>query len=132
MSRPEALIAAAQAGDKAAAEALVPMFEKIFVTKTSAEWLQIFRELDIVSGKINHFADVLEDEQAWANDYIQKYQCQNGAERILPTCPVRLGSQGAFALGKPVMYGENNDDILTGLNYTPEQIKALKENGTIG
>ena len=116
----------------AAAETLVPMLEKAFAAKTSEEWLQIFRELDVVCGRINHFRDVLEDEQAWANDYIQKYQCQNGAERILPTCPVRLGSQGAFALGKPVMYGENNDDILISLNYTPEQIKALKDNGTIG
>lgn len=115
-----------------AAEKLVPLFEKAFAAKTSDEWLQTFRELDVVCGRVNHFRDVLEDEQAWANDYIQKYQCQNGAERILPTCPVRLGSQGAFALGKPVMYGENNEDILTSLNYTPEQIKALKENGTIG
>ena len=116
----------------AAAEQLVPQFEKAFVTKTSDEWLQIFRELDIVCGKLNHFADVLEDEQAWANTYIQKYRCQNGEERVLPTCPVRLGSHGAFPLGKPVMYGENNDDILANLGYTTEEIKALKENGTIG
>jgi crotonobetainyl-CoA:carnitine CoA-transferase CaiB-like acyl-CoA transferase len=120
------------ADSMAAAETLVPLFEKAFAGKTSDEWLQIFRDLDVVCGRLNHFADVLEDEQAWANTYIQKYQCQNGQERILPTCPVRLGSHGAFVLGKPVMYGENNDDILTSLNYTPEQIKALKENGTIG
>ncbi len=116
----------------AVAEQLVPQFEKVFATKTSDEWLQIFRELDIVCGRLNHFADVLEDEQAWANTYIQKYKCQNGEERILPTCPVRLGSHGAFALGKPVMYGENNDDILAKLGYTSEEAKALKENGTIG
>jgi len=115
-----------------AAETLVPQFEKAFATKRSTEWLQIFRELDVVCGRLNHFADVLEDEQAWANEYIKKYRCQNGAERILPTCPVRLGSQGAFELGKPVMYGENNDDVLASLGYTPEQIKTLKENGTIG
>jgi len=115
-----------------AAEKLVPMFEKIFITRTSDEWLQTFRELDIVSGKINHFADVLEDEQAWANGYIQKYECRNGAERILPTCPVRLGSQGVIKLGKPVLYGEHNVDVLESLGYTAEQIDALKENGTIG
>ena len=114
------------------AEQVVPLLEQAFATKNSDEWLKIFAELDIVCGRVNHFRDVLEDEQAWANDYIQKYRCQNGEERILPTCPVRLGSQGAFALGKPVQYGENNDEILTGLHYTPEQIKALKENGTIG
>jgi crotonobetainyl-CoA:carnitine CoA-transferase CaiB-like acyl-CoA transferase len=115
-----------------AAEVLVPMFEKIFITKTSVEWLNIFRELDIVSGKINHFADVLEDEQAWANEYIQKYTCQNGNERILPTCPVRLGSQGAIKLGKPMQYGENNVDVMKSLGYSDEQIKELFEKGALG
>ena len=114
-----------------AAETLVPMFEKIFVTKTSDEWLKIFRELDIVSGKINHFADVLEDEQAWANEYIQKYTCQNGNERILPTCPVRLGSQGAIKLGKPMQYGENNEEVMASLGYSDEQIRELFEKGAL-
>ena len=115
-----------------AAETLVPMFEKIFVTKTSEEWLNMFRDLDIVSGKINHFADVLEDEQAWANEYIQKYTCQNGNERILPTCPVRLGSQGAIKLGKPMQYGENNEEVMASLGYSEEQIKELFEKGALG
>ena len=114
-----------------AAETLVPMLEKIFVTKTSEEWLKIFRELDIVSGKINHFADVLEDEQAWANQYIQKYTCQNGNERILPTCPVRLGSQGAIKLGKPMQYGENNEEVMASLGYSEEQIRELFEKGAL-
>ena len=129
---PEQLGIVTMADAISVAEQVVPLLEQAFATKNSDEWLKIFAELDIVCGRVNHFRDVLEDQQAWANDYIQKYRCQNGEERILPTCPVRLGSQGAFALGKPVRYGENNDEILTGLHYTPEQIKALKENGTIG
>lgn len=116
----------------AAAETLVPMLEKAFLAKTSAEWLKIFRELDIVCGKINHFADVLEDEQAWANDYIQTYQCRNGAERILPTCPVRLGSQGAIKLGAPMLYGEHNDQVMTDLGYSEAEIAAMKEKGVLG
>lgn len=115
-----------------AAETLVPLFEKAFATKTSTEWLQIFRDLDVVCGRLNHFADVLEDEQAWANDYIQKYECQNGAERILPTCPVRLGSQGAIKLGKPMMYGEHNQQVMTDLGYSEAEIAAMKENGVLG
>ena len=115
-----------------AAELLVPQFEKAFATKTSTEWLQIFRDLDVVCGRLNHFADVLEDEQAWANEYIQKYECQNGAERILPTCPVRLGSQGAIKLGAPMMYGEHNDSIMAGLGYSEAEIAAMKEKGVLG
>ncbi|MBR2934097.1 MAG: CoA transferase [Oscillospiraceae bacterium] len=114
-----------------AAETLVPMFEKIFVTKTSEEWLKTFRELDIVSGKINHFADVLEDEQAWANQYLQTYTCGNGAERVLPTCPVRLGSQGALKFGAPVLYGEHNRAVLADLGYTEAQIDEIIAKGAL-
>lgn len=115
-----------------AAETLVPQFEKAFATKTSEEWLKIFRELDVVCGRLNHFADVLEDEQAWANEYIQKYECNNGAERILPTCPVRLGSQGAIKLGKPMLYGEHNEAVLKSLGYTDDQIRQMFETGALG
>lgn len=114
------------------AEDLVPIFEKSFLTKTSDEWLKIFSDLDIVCGRLNHFRDVLEDEQAWANTYIQKYHCTNGAERILPTCPVRLGSHGAFSLGEPVMYGAHNSEVLASIGYIGDQIEELIKDGTIG
>lgn len=113
------------------AEEIVPIYEKAFVTKTSDEWLQIFRELDIVCGRLNHFADVLEDEQAWANEYLQTYKCTNGAERILPTAPVRLGSQGALKLGKPMMYGEHNEAVLESLGYNETAIAQLKDSGVL-
>ena len=111
------------------ADKLVPLFEPKFLEKTSEEWLKTFAELDIVCGRLNHFRDVLTDEQAWANDYLQKYECTNGAVRILPSCPVRLGSQGAFPLGKPVMYGADNQEILKGLGYADDEIAAMTEAG---
>ncbi len=113
------------------ADQLVPVLETKFIKKTSDEWLKIFRELDIVCGKLNHFADVLEDEQAWANEYIQKYSCQNGEERILPTCPVRLGSQGAIKVGKPFKCGEHNEEILASLGYSEQEIKEMAAAGAL-
>ena len=113
------------------ADQLVPVLESKFIKKSSEEWLKIFRELDIVCGKLNHFADVLEDEQAWANEYIQKYSCQNGEERILPTCPVRLGSQGAIKVGQPFKCGEHNEEILAKLGYSEEEIKEMAAAGAL-
>ena len=113
------------------AEIVVPMFEEIFRTKTSAEWTDIFNKLDIVNGKLTHFADVLTDEQAWANEYIQKYNCTNGAERILMTNPVRLGSQGALKIGKPILCGMDNQEVLSSLGYSDEQIAKFGENGVL-
>lgn len=116
---------------KAKAEQVVPLYEKAFSMKTSDEWLKIFEDLDIVCGKLSHFRDVLTDEQAWANDYLQKYHCTNGAERIIATSPVRFGSQGPLAVGKPVMYSENTHEILDNLGYSEQEIQDMKKNGAL-
>lgn len=115
----------AHAGD------LVPMFEKVFITKPSSYWLQKMSELDIVAGRVSHFADVLTDEQAWANEYLQTYRCQNGAERVLPTLPVRLGSQGALKVGKPFHFAEHNKQVLGELGYTEAQVDELDAKGVL-
>ena len=107
------------------------MFEEIFRTRTSDEWTAIFEELDIVNGRLTHFADVLTDEQAWANEYIQKYNCTSGAERILMTNPVRLGSQGALKIGKPILCGADNREVLNSLGYDDEAVSRLAENGVL-
>ena len=41
---------------------LLGMFQKVFLEKTCAEWVKIFREADIVSGAMSHFRDVSHDE----------------------------------------------------------------------
>ena len=107
------------------------MFEEIFRTKTSDEWTRIFESLDIVNGRLTHFADVLTDEQAWANEYIQKYQCTNGAERILMTNPVRLGSQGALKFGRPILCGDHNHEVLGTIGYDEESIAKLAKDGVL-
>lgn len=111
---------------------VVPLYEKAFAQKTSQEWLGIFKSLDIVCGKLNHFADVFEDEQALANEYIQPYQCVNGETRMITTTPVRLGSQGTLKVGVPFTSGEHTEMVLQGLGYSDEDIADMKQNGTLG
>ena len=111
------------------ADKIVPLYEKVFLQKTSQEWLDLFESMDIVCGRMAHFKDVLTDEQAWANDYLQPFTCANGAERVLPTCPVRLGSQGPMPIGEPLPYGGHNEEILAELGYGPAEIAAMTQEG---
>ena len=113
------------------ADVLVPMLEERFSRKTSDEWVKIFTEMDIVCGRLNHFKDVLTDEQAWANDYLQEYTCSNGAKRVLPSIPVRLGEGGAFPIGKAVRYGADNTALLEKLGYSSGEIAAIAESGAL-
>lgn len=115
----------------AEAAQVIPVYEKAFAKKTSDEWLAIFKRLDIVCGKLNHFADVFEDEQAIANEYIQPYQCVNGATRMITTAPVRLGSQGALKIGTPFTPGEHTIGILEGLGYSSDDIAEMKRSGAL-
>lgn len=109
----------------------IPIYEKAYLKKTSAEWLAIFKSLDVVCGKLNHFADVFEDEQALANEYIQPYQCLNGQTRMITTAPVRLGSQGALKIGAPFAPGAHTVGVLQGLGYSADAIAEMKESGAL-
>lgn len=109
------------------ADRAIPIFERSFARKSSTEWLAIFKELDIVCGLLNHFADVTEDEQALANQYVQEYRCKNGNTCLITTAPVRLASQGVPEIGAPISFAEHNREILDQLGYTDEEIAALKE-----
>lgn len=113
------------------AERAIPIFEQSFAQKQSSEWLAVFKELDIVCGLLNHFADVFEDEQALANHYIQEYRCKNGRPCMITTVPVRLGSQGVPKIGEPVSFAEHNNVILNQLGYTDEDIAELKRSEVI-
>jgi len=115
----------------AKADLAIPLYEKAYLTKTSDEWMEIFKSLDVVCGKLNHFADVFEDEQAIANEYIQPYQCVNGVTRMITTAPVRLGSQGALKIGAAFTPGEHTADILQGLGYSSDDISEMKQSGTL-
>ena len=110
---------------------VVPIFETAFLKKTSVQWLAIFKSLDIVCGKLGHFADVFEDRQALENEYIQSYHCRNGESRMITTIPVRLGSQGAIQIGAPFACGEHNEEILQSLGYTAEDIAMMRSSGTL-
>ncbi|MBE6956698.1 MAG: CoA transferase [Ruminococcaceae bacterium] len=108
-----------------------PLLERAFATRTAEEWLEKFKVLDIVCGKLNLYADVFEDEQALANEYIQSYHCLNGAERMITTAPVRLGSQGALKVGQPFAPGQHGEEILRALGYSDEDVAGMKTSGAL-
>lgn len=113
------------------ADQVVPLFEQAFSQKTSVQWLEIFRELDIVFGRVSHFADVFEDEQALQNQYIKEFQFENGNSCMMMTTPVRLGSQGVLDIGKPVKFAQHSREILQQLGYSKAHIQALQQSGVV-
>lgn len=97
-------------------------------TKTKDEWDKIFREADIPFAIAQTWEDILEDEQAWANDYLYKMKYPTGNERALVRLPVFFKEAGLPEYNQAPLIAENTEEVLKEMGYTEDQIKELIEN----
>lgn len=112
-------------------EAYYAIFRDAFLQKPSQHWLDLAAELDIPVVRMNHFSEVNEDEQAWANDYLEHVEFPNGHVDVMPTSPIEMESMGVIKTKPAPVPGADTDDVLASLGYTAEQISAMRESGAI-
>ena len=112
-----------EVGDISDSGKVIAFLEKIFIKKRSNEWEAIFKEADIVCVRMNHFKDVENDEQAWANEFVEYMTFRNGEKGLVPRPPIRLESEPPIHSGRGPALGEHTEEILKDLGYTQEQIQ---------
>lgn len=95
-----------------------------FETKTYDEWKDILTEADIPFALAQNWEEILEDEQAWANDCFRKMEYPSG-ERVLVNQPVRYTEMGKTPYEKGPLIGEQTTEILKELGYDDDKIKEL-------
>jgi cinnamoyl-CoA:phenyllactate CoA-transferase len=104
------------------------MIMDVFATKTAAEWNIILREQDIPFSLAQNWEDILNDEQAWANDSLYKMKYDNGNERTLVCLPVKFENMGKPEYNKGPLIGEHGVEIVESLGYKTEEIQTMLEN----
>ena len=104
------------------------MLMDIFKTKTAAEWNQILRVHDIPFGLAQNWEEILNDEQAWANDCLHKMKYDNGNERTLVCLPVKFENMGKPEYNKGPMIGEHGAEIVESLGYNKDEVATMLEN----
>ena len=115
---------------------VVAQMEEAFKKRPFAEWEPIFKERDIPFQKCFTVNDVLEDEEAFANDQLRKvhYEDQGyGPDKTytITTAPFRLKS-----LGDPVLYrsrpiGYDTRRIMEEHGYSEDQINKMIADGDV-
>ncbi len=101
------------------------------LTQPSDHWLKLAREYDIPLVRMNHYKDVTQDEQAWANNYLEYMHYPNGNVDIMPRSPLEMESLGPVDTKQAPGIGADTDSVLTALGYTAEDLERMKASGAI-
>ena len=94
------------------------------------EWAEILTQADIPFALAKSWEELLEDEQAWANDCFYKMNYPKG-ERVLVKHPVKYQEMGPTPYNRGPYIGEHGEEILKEIGYTEEQIQEMIENKTL-
>ncbi len=106
---------------------LIQIIENEFSKMNQETVCKALKEKDFPFSPINHFADMLEDEQALENEFIVSYRHRNGNRTKGTTSPVQyLTAEKKIYVNAPLL-GEHGDEILQEIGYSEADIQALVE-----
>lgn len=94
--------------------------------KTTEEWLNLFDELGIPSGRLNQVSDVVTHPQARDRDYVFEYDDKNIGEVTLHGHPLHFSDAERSVRRGPPLLGEHTETVLAEhLEFADEEIRTL-------
>ena len=110
-------------------EAYYGIIRDAFLTKSAEEWISMGNAEDVPIVRMNHFSDISEDPQAWANGFVEHVTFPSGNTDVMPSSPIEMDSADVPPTVPASGVGAHTEEILQGLGYTPEQIRQMMESG---
>jgi len=113
-------------------EALAEVLNEAFSARDASEWVEKLHGVGIPSGVINSVADVFNHPQAEARELKIELDHPTAGRIGFPGYPYKFSETPAEAHRPPPLLGEHNEEILVELlDYSPEAVQELREQGTI-
>lgn len=113
-------------------EALLPMLEDLFLTRSAAEWVRLCDGADVPAGPVNTIDRVFSDPQALARGMLTEMTHPTAGKVRLAGTPFHLSETPAAMRLPPPRIGEHAEEILTGLlGLRAEEVAALRREGVV-
>ncbi|MBS7528349.1 CoA transferase [Fusibacter paucivorans] len=112
-------------------EEITAKIEALMLTKDRKEWVEIFEEADFPHEIVMEITEILDDQQAWDNNYLTKFNYKTGNTGIFANAPVHFEGQSVPEFTHPARVGGQTKEIFTELGYTEAEIEALSDSGCI-
>ena len=114
--------------DAAKKEELFDTLGRIFLTKTRAEWEEIFKGEDICVTGVYSFVEVAENSCFEKNGMLAEFSDEKLGKYQQLQAPVVFSETPADVSARATYSGENNEEIFFSLGLDKEEIDDLKKN----
>lgn len=110
---------------------LVSILESRFASKPSDEWVEALRQAELLFCRVNTIADLIDDPQVTANDYIIEYDHPALGKVNMVGFPMHM-SETPLSVRMPAPeWGQHTEEVLLELGYSWEDIVKLREEEVI-
>ncbi|KAK6356654.1 hypothetical protein TWF718_000994 [Orbilia javanica] len=110
---------------------LVPMIGEETIKKTTQEWLEIFEGSGMPYAAVNDVYDTLHHDHVLARGMVKEVYHEACGPIKLVNTPFKFSDAEASIRHAPPTLGEDTNDILKELGFTPDQISGLKTEGVV-
>jgi crotonobetainyl-CoA:carnitine CoA-transferase CaiB-like acyl-CoA transferase len=112
-------------------DVLIPILTDLFLTRTTASWLDVLERADVPCGPVNRLADVFTDPQVVHNDMALVLEHPRHGKVVTVNNPIHLQRTPPAPWGYPPDAGEHTDAVLAELGYDDDTIEALRVHGVV-
>lgn len=110
---------------------LVSIIERVFLTKTYEQWMDILSRNRLIWSPVKTPIEVTEDEQAIANEFYSEWDHPTCGKIKLLNNPIKLSKSPAMNRCRAPELSEHTEEILEELGYSSADIKQMRENNII-
>ncbi|ULX51961.1 carnitine dehydratase [Cupriavidus taiwanensis] len=111
--------------------AMVAALSAAFVKHTTACWLALLHEADILCAPVANYEQVLAHPQLAANRMIQSVQHDTLGEIRMPGFPINSVQENALPARPAPARGQHTEAVLAELGYRHDEIAALAASGAV-
>lgn len=111
------------------AEEIITIMDKIFITKSAAEWVKVLKEAgDVICTPVQTIADLKDDPQVLANNYIVDCKHESLGPMKVLGIPVQLSETPGVVNCTAPEFGQHTEEVLIEIGgYSWEEIAQLRE-----
>lgn len=99
--------------------------------KTTAEWLDLFRQADIWAGPVYGYAELVNDPQVAHNGSLVEYDHPTEGRMKTPGFPYKFSATPCQVRYGAPLVGQHSAEILGELGYDAETVAGLQSSGVI-